>query len=104
MDSTKLLANAQAAVVSLVDDKLGDEETMFTFAEASKIAEDVGIHVSTIVKLAKEAGLDYAGREVPKEVRGFHANSHDRWYGKGSSATHGGSGWEQISGFSGQTG
>lgn len=104
MDSNKLLAKAQVAVTIFVDDKLGDEETCFTFIEADKIATEVGIHVSTIVKLAKEAGLDYAGREVPREVRGFHSNSHDRWYGKGSSATHGGSGWEQISGFSGQTG
>jgi len=49
-------------------------------------------------------GLRLAHRPNERQVRGFRSNPHDRWYGPGSSRTCGGSGYEQISGFSGQEG
>lgn len=104
MNPTRLLASASTAVTLLVEEKLGDDETSFCFAEAETIAKDVGIHVSTIIRLAQEAGLSYLGREVPRKVRGFKTSSNDRWFGPGSSPTSGGSGWEQINGFAGQKG
>ena len=104
MNTDRLLASAAAAVTSFVDEKLGDEETSFCFPEAEKLAKDVGIHVSTIIRLGQEAGLSYLGRETPKRVRGFTTSSNDRYFGPGSSNSHGGSGWEQINGFSGEKG
>ena len=104
MDTNLLLASATEAVTSFVDDKLGDDETSFSFIEAEKLAAGVGIHVSTIIRLAQEAGLGYTGRETPKRVRGFTTSSNDRYFGPGSSNSHGGSGHEQISGFAGQKG
>ena len=84
---------------------LDDERTEFTFEEAEELAEALGLSVATSVIVAlKDYGFTMAERVPKKEVRGFHANNHDRWYGKGSCRTHGGSGWEQISGFGGQNG
>jgi len=104
MDTNLLLLTAADAVASFVDDKLGDDETSFAFPEAEKIAADVGIHVSTIIRLAQNAGLEFLGRATPKQVRGFTTSSNDRYFGPGSSKSHGGSGWEQISGFAGPKG
>jgi hypothetical protein len=78
---TMLLASAATAVLQLVDEKLGNEETSFSFKDAEKIADEVGIHVSTIIRLGQEAGLTYVGRETPRKVRGFRSNSNDRWFG-----------------------
>jgi len=104
MNTDRLLASAASAVTEFVDEKLGNEETEFSFVEAEKLSKDVGIHVSTIIRLGQEAGLSYSGRETVKRVRGFTTSSNDRWFGPGSSNSHGGSGWEQISGFAGQKG
>ncbi len=84
---------------------LDDDRTEFTFEEAEELAWALGFSVSTPVIVAlKDYGFTMATRESERQVRGFHANNHDRWYGKGSCPTHGGSGWEQISGSSGQEG
>jgi hypothetical protein len=48
--------------------------------------------------------FSYEGRAKERRIRGFTTSSHDRWFGPGASPTHGGSGWEQINGFSGQVG
>jgi len=99
-----LLKSASEAVLVLVDEKLENDEVSFSFIEADALAKDVGIHVSTIIRLAVEAGLSYGGREVPKKVRGFKTSSNDRWFGPGSSPTSGGSGWQQINGLAGDEG
>lgn len=49
-------------------------------------------------------GLTLAARPHKRHFRDLSSNDHDRWYGKGSSRSYGGSGWEQIAGFSGQEG
>jgi hypothetical protein len=99
-----LMHKAERAVETFIDEVTGDDRDSVTFAEVEAIASEVGIHVSTIVALVKGYGVAIGTREVPREVRGFTSNSHDRWHGKGSCKTHGGSGWEQISGFAGQKG
>lgn len=43
-------------------------------------------------------GFKFGARAIPKQVRGFTANSHDRWHGKGSAATHGGAGIDASTG------
>jgi len=91
-------------VVMFANEKLDNDSLSFSFAEAEKLAEEAEIHVSTVIIRCKAIGLDYAGRDVPKRVRGFQTSSNDRFYGPGSSPMHGGSGWEQISGFAGQKG
>ena len=99
-----LMHKAERAVETFVEEVTGDDRDSVTFAEVEAIASAVGIHVSTVVALVKGYGVAIGERAVHREVRGFTANSHDRWFGKGSCKTHGGSGWEQISGFAGQKG
>jgi len=101
MSTTPELESVEAFAESLLD----DERTEFTFEEATELAIALGFSVATpVIRALKEYGFRMAERQPERQVRGFHANNHDRWYGKGSCPTHGGSGWEQISGFGGQTG
>jgi hypothetical protein len=99
-----LVETAKAKIELLVDEKLANDETHVPFEELLALSEEVGLNLAVVVGLAKTAGLEIGARQVPKTVRGFTSNSHDRWYGKGSCPTHGGSGWEQIAGFAGQKG
>jgi hypothetical protein len=81
-----------------------DDRTSFSFEEASEAADDLGLHVSQVIRELKSYGFSYEGRAKERRIRGFTTSSHDRWFGPGASPTHGGSGWEQINGFSGQVG
>lgn len=101
MKESYLVNKAKEAVKLFVEFKKGNDEASFSFDEAEKEAENIGIHVSTIITLAKEAGLSYSGRDNVKKVRGYTTGSNDRWYGPGSSKTYGGSGQTNIIGFSG---
>jgi hypothetical protein len=84
---------------------LDEDRFTFTFEEAAGIAEALGQSVPTyVIRELKGWGLTMVPREPEKRVRGFQTSSHDRWFGPGSSPTHGGSGWEQITGFAGQKG
>lgn len=49
-------------------------------------------------------GVKLADRLHPVKARGFNTSSNDRWYGPGSSPSHGGSGWEEITGMAGRRG
>lgn len=99
-----LIAVARERLAELAEDGLANEDLSVSFATLSALAEELGLALAAVVALAKAAGLDVGPRPVAKASRGFTANSHDRWSGPGSCATHGGSGWEQISGFAGQKG
>ncbi len=93
--------SVEAFVAYLLDN---DRES-FTFEEATLLANGLGHKVvSKAICVLKDYGLRMVPREPPKVVRGFLTSSHDRWYGPGSSPTHGGTGWEQIGGFGGQEG
>jgi hypothetical protein len=84
---------------------LADDRTEFTFDEACALAKALGQPAPVyVIRGLKALGFTMQPREVPKHVRGFQSNSHDRWSGPGSCPTHGGSGWEQIAGFAGQEG
>ena len=94
-----------ASVESFADFLLADDRTEFTFDEAVALSEALGQSVPVyVIRGLKALGFTMEPREIPKEVRGFNSNSHDRWSGKGSCPTHGGSGHEQITGFAGQEG
>jgi len=81
-----------------------DDRETFTHLELRALALNTQQSGSKIRPMLEEAGFKLALREPEKKVRGFGTNSHDRWHGPGSSATHGGSGWEQINGFAGRRG
>lgn len=84
---------------------LDEGRTAFTFEEAEALAKARGQSVASyVIQDLKAYGFVMKERCEPKKVRGFRSNSHDRWFGPGSSPTSGGSGWEQINGFAGQKG
>jgi hypothetical protein len=83
---------------------MADDRTSFTLADVVTLATNTQTSDPKVIDELKSYGFTMVKREPPKVVRGFQSNSHDRWYGKGSSPSHGGSGWEQISGFAGQEG
>lgn len=83
---------------------MADERTEFTLEDVVKLADRIQGSNSKIIYELKSYGFSMAARVPPKKVRGFTTSSHDRYFGPGCSKTHGGSGWEQISGFAGQEG
>lgn len=99
-----LVEAATAKIAELVDECLANDETTVPFGTLLNLSEEMGVNLAVMVGLARNAGLEIGPREIPKAIRGFKANSHDRWSGPGSCKTHGGSGWEQINGFAGQKG
>lgn len=92
------------SVEAFVDLLLSDERASFTHEEVSALAFSLQRSNHGLVVELKSWGLFLEERIPEKRVRGFQSNSHDRWYGPGASRMHGGSGWEQISGFAGQRG
>lgn len=82
--------------------EVGREE--FTSEEIGHLNFNTGRPVHALRADLEGWGFRIAKRPVPRRVRGFTVSSHDRWYGPGSSPCHGGSGWEQISGFAGREG
>jgi len=99
-----LLKKAQKEIDSLIEDKLCDNSITVEFHELQKISQEIGIHVSTIISMAKKSGLEVKDRPFDKKIRGFKTSSNDRWFGPGSCSTHGGSGWTQINGFASHSG
>jgi hypothetical protein len=81
-----------------------DDRSSFTFEEADELAIELRVTTAKIIRELREYGFTYEGRPKERRVRGFTSNPHDRWYGPGSSRTHGGSGWEQINGFNERSG
>jgi len=90
------------AIEDFATELLDDDREVFTYAEASELGDEMGVHAYVVIRELKAIGFGMAPREPERRVRGYRSNSHDRWYGPGACRTHGGSGWEQINGFGGQ--
>jgi hypothetical protein len=77
-----------------------DDRDTFTGAELQKLREGMSLPLGMTHKLRlelEELGLTLAAAPRTKSIRTLGgSNDHDRWYGPGSSPTHGGSGWENI--------
>lgn len=88
-------------IEEFVEDLLGDDRTSFTYEEADGLGVALKCTTAKVIRELTAYGLTYEGRPKEKKVRGFTSNCHDRWQNSGC---HGGSGWEQVSGFAGQEG
>ncbi len=87
----------EAFVEFLVD----DEVEVFTAADLQALSAATQTSIKRLRVELEGWGLSLAHRPSERRVRGFTANPHDRW---SAFPSHGGSGWEQISGFSGPGG
>lgn len=97
----QILSETSEAVESMLNDLLDDDKLIVPWREALAISESVGVHVSTVVKMAKSLGFEVEKPTPEKTVRGFQSNPNTRWQ---ACPSHGGSGWEVISGFAGREG
>jgi hypothetical protein len=84
---------------------LEEGRTTFTFEEACELAQALGFSLPTpAIRGLKEYGFAMVERPSERRIRTISSSSHDRWFGPGSSRSHGGSGWEQVAGFAGRVG
>jgi len=88
-------------IENFVQHCIDDERDYFTTADMQAINCATRIRLQRVREALEGYGLRFVPREVPRAVRGFSSNPHDRWYGPGADRTYGGSGWEQINGFAG---
>lgn len=93
-----------ASVDAFVSYMIDDEREEFTGEELQILSANTKTFSTKVREDLESLGFKLAPRAKEKEVRGFKANPHDRWHGKGSCPTHGGSGHEQIAGFAGRAG
>jgi len=93
-----------ASVEDFVDYLLDDERTVFTLSEVAKVASATGWTNRAVIDELKSYGLTYREPQFGRRVRGFQSCDNDRFFGPGAEKMHGGSGWEQVNGFAGQTG
>jgi len=93
-----------SSVESFVESLWDDDCDRYTCFELQCLCYHLGLSTGPVKAKLAEWDLELEVREHEKYIRGFSSPDHDRWYGKGSSRTHGGSGWEQISGFAGRAG
>ena len=75
-----------------------DDRTEFDWRHLNCLASRLGRSNRAIRRELEGWGFTLAERTKPRTHRGVRTNSNDRWYGPGSSPTHGGSGWAQIIG------
>jgi hypothetical protein len=92
------------SVEALVEHLVDEDRDTFTAEELGHLHTNTGKPVRTLRFELEDWGFTIAKRAKPHRVRGFTTSSHDRWYGPGSSPSHGGSGYEQINGFAGRQG
>ncbi len=87
-----------ASIEAFVEFCLEDERTHFTHQDLRDLAYRLKRSGSKIRPELESYGLHLAERKPEVRVRGFTTSSHDRWFGPGSSPTHGGSGFEPVFG------
>ena len=64
-----------------------------THEDLQALAYRTGLQTKSIRAELDSYGLKLGVREIEKKVRGFTTSSNDRWFGPGSSPTHGGQGY-----------
>ena len=100
-------ANAPAEYASVTDFAeylMDDERDSFTAAELHQLCYYLKARWIEVKAALEAYGFVIAGVSKEQQPRMATDNPHDRWFGPGSSNSHGGSGWEQIAGFAGQVG
>jgi len=91
------LASVEAFVQTLLD----NDRTGFLPGEAQKLAIALHRSLPEVIHEIKGYGLTVIINPRQPQGRGFTANDHNLY---ASLNCHGGSGWEQVSGFAGRNG
>lgn len=102
--STPVIAPEYESIETFVQYVMDEDRTMFDHNDLGELACGLQRSRCKVREELEGFGLTLAPRAFEKRVRGFTTSSNDRWFGPGSSNSHGGSGWEQIAGFAGRKG
>jgi hypothetical protein len=102
--ATPEYASIEAFVQHVADDLEPGATAVCQLADVEQIAKHTGMGNHAVIAALRGYGIALAERRPARHRRGFLTSSHDRWFGPGSSPTHGGSGYEQITGFAGARG
>jgi len=92
------------SIETFVEYVLDEDRTTFDHNDLGELAYGLQRSRCKVRAELEGYGLTLAPRAFEKRVRGFTTSSNDRFFGPGACKSHGGSGWEQISGFAGQRG
>jgi hypothetical protein len=81
-----------------------DDREEFSHEDLIRLNMSTRTQISVVRTELESYGFRLAVRAPERRVRGFQTNSNDRYFGPGSSPSHGGSGHEQIGGWAGRKG
>lgn len=93
-----------ATVEDFVEACMEDGEDEFDWRHLAILAWNLRRSRREIRAELVEYGLCFQERSAVRRFRTMGDNPHDRWFGPGSCPSHGGSGWEQVTGFAGREG
>ncbi len=78
------------SVEAFVEHCLDDDRTDFTHEDLQALNYRLRAPVAQVRESLERWGMRLRERRPVRRVRGFTTSSHDRWFGPGSEATHGG--------------
>ena len=92
------------SIESFVESLTDNDRTEFTHLELKCLNYRLQRVTKLIKRELEDWRLKLTHRPKERHFRGFQTSSNDRFYGPGSSKTHGGSGWANITGMAGREG
>lgn len=104
LDPDLLETEDYKSVENFAEAAIEDDDLNFDWRHLAALAWNLRRDRAEIRKELISYGLRFVPKPQGRRIRTIGDNPHDRWYGPGSSPTHGGSGWEQVAGFAGQEG
>ena len=90
-----------ASVEEFVEYMIDDEREEYDHEDLGMLAFSLRLSIPKVRVILDDWGLRLAERPKEKRFRGYSSWDNNRWDGN---PCGGGSGWEQITGFSGQKG
>jgi hypothetical protein len=90
-----------SSLEEFIEYMMDDEREEYTHEELGMLAYSLRLSVPKVRVLLLDWGLRLADRPKERHIRGYTSWDHNRWAGN---PCGGGTGWEQILGFSGQKG
>ena len=92
------------SIEAFVEHMIDDGRDVATRAERDALCIALRMSPLAVNKALAAWHIGLELREVPKRVRGFTTSSQDRYFGPGSSKSHGGGGGDSLIGIAGQAG
>jgi hypothetical protein len=89
-----------ASIEAFVQFCMDDDKETFSHEDLTALNFRLRTPVASIRQALESFGLALETRLALKRTRGFTTSSNDRWFGPGSSRTHGGSGFTSQAGTS----